>query len=67
METETEKETENPKKNIDKNSVHDKDTDYHTHDDNTDIKYPWVTCLKFFIFRISYEYLNIICSYGVLS
>ena len=27
------------------------------------IKYPWVTSLKFCIFRIIYEYLNIICSY----
>ena len=37
METEKETETENPKKNIDKNSVHDKDTDNRTHDVNTDV------------------------------
>ena len=40
METEKETETENPKKNIDKNSVHNKDTDYHTYDVNTDVSIP---------------------------
>ena len=40
METEKETETENLKKNIDKNSVHNKDTDYRTHDVNTDVSVP---------------------------
>ena len=40
IETEKETKTKNPKKNIDKNSIHDKDTDNRTHDVNMDVSVP---------------------------